>query len=392
MTARRQHARVAAVSLLWALTVALLVASMVFSPLDNTSGAGRVVASVAFVAVMAVIPTVGGVVVVRRPGNVIGWLLVSAGPSWALLLASSAAVQRLIDTGDALPGQAVWNWFEGWVGFVSFNALLPTLMLVFPTGRLLSRRWVGALAVVVFGSLSGAVGSMFAPGGLSDYPQIDNPLGVGGAFGRVCQVLRDDVAWLVFAVEAVLALTCVVLRFRRATETERTQLKWMVFAASLWTLVFPAWIFAPTTLGEPTTEIAVAALPIAIGIAVLRYRLYDIDRLISRTISYALVSGVLVAIFAGIVTVVSQLTPVSSQAGIAAATLVSAAAVNPLRRRIQRVVDTRFNRAPVNALRTVESFNRDLQSEVDLEAVQARLLTSVATSLQPVSVSLWVAS
>src|SRR3954454_19367098 len=162
MTSWRQRVRVAVVVLLWLVTVAVLVACVVFSPLSGTSGVGRVVASVVFVAVMAVIPTVGGVVLVRRPGNNVGRLLVAAGPSWALLLASSAAVHRLIDTGDSLPGQQAWNWFEGWVGFVSFNALLSPLILVFPPGRLLSRRWTAAIAVVDFWSLSGAIGSMFA--------------------------------------------------------------------------------------------------------------------------------------------------------------------------------------------------------------------------------------
>ena len=386
-------ARVVTVVTAWVVTVALLVACVTFGPLDHTSGIDRVLLSVGFVVVMASVPTVGGVVLVRRPGNLIGLLLVAAGPSWALLLASSAAAQRLVDTGRALPGQAAWNWLEGWIGFVSFNALLPMLMLLFPTGRLLSRRWRAAVVVVAVGLFTGAVGSMFAPGGIADYPhQIDNPLGVGGWFGRLCRWMRDDIAWLVFAVVAVLALVCVVLRFRRATETERAQLKWMVYAASLWMLVFPAWLFAPHTLGEPTTELAVVALPLATGIAVLRYRLYDIDRIISRTISYALLTAVVVSAFAGVITVVTQLTPVSSQGGVAAATLLCAAAVNPLRRRIQRVVDTRFNRAPVNAMRIVESFNRDLQSEVDLEAVEARLVASVAASLQPVSVSLWMAS
>ena len=385
--------RVAMVVLLWFVTVALLIASMAFDPLDGTSGAARVLASIVFVAVMAVIPTVGGVVLVRRPGNNVGRLLVAAGPSWALLLAAGGAASRLVDTGDALPGQAVWNWLEGWVGFVSFNALLPMLMLVFPTGRLLSSRWRGAVAVVVFGSLAGIVGSMFAPGSLSDFPhQIDNPLGVGGAFGQICLVLRDDVAWLVFMIEAALALTSVIQRFRRATEMERAQLKWMVFAASLWTLVFPAWLFAPTSLGGPTTELAVAALPIATGIAVLRYRLYDIDRLISRTITYALLTAIVAGVFVGVVALVTHLTPVSSQAGVASATLLCAAAVNPFRKRLQRLVDRRFNRAPVDAVRTLDAFARAVNDEVDLDAVQSRLLTTVSSAVQPVTVSLWTVS
>jgi hypothetical protein len=391
MTSPQHRARVAFVVALWVVTVVLLVASVVFSPLDGTSGVGRVLASFVFVAVMSALPTVGGVVLVRRPGNNVGRLLVATGPSWAMLLAAGAAAHRLVDTGDRLPGQPVWNWFEGWVGFVSFNALLPMLMLVFPTGRLLSRRWAGAVAVVVTGSVSGAVGSMFAPGGLSDFPQIDNPLGVGGAVGQICLVLRDNVAWLVFALEGALALTSVIVRFRHAAETERAQLKWMVFAASLWSLVFPAWIFAPHTLGQPTTELAVAALPVATGIAVLRYRLYDIDRIISRTITYAALTTTIAAMFVLFVTTLTRLTPVSSQAGVAAATLLSAAAVNPLRRRLQRIVDLRFNRERVDAVRTVERFARSMSNELELEAVAGHLVSTVSGSLQPVSLSLWLA-
>jgi hypothetical protein len=387
-----RRTRLVAVVALWCMTLGLLVAAVVFDPVGNTAGMRRVVASIAFVTLMAAVPTVGAIVVVRRPSNVVGWLLVATGPSWALLLAAGSAAQRYVDTGDALPGQQVWNWLEGWVGFVSFNALLPMLLLVFPTGRLLSRRWKGAVAVVVVGSMSGAVGSMFAPGGLSDYPQIDNPLGVGGAFGSFCLWLRDDFAWLVFAVEAILALVCVVLRFRRAAEVERAQLKWMVYAASLWALVFPAWLLAPGALAQPFTQFAVVALPVATGIAVLRYRLYDIDRIISRTISYAVLTAGVVGLFVGVVALVTHLTPASSQGGVAAATLTCAAAVNPFRKRLQRAVDRRFNRAPVDAARTADRFARGMHDEVDLAAMQLRLLTAVGESLQPVSVSLWMAS
>src|SRR3954449_11522710 len=157
------RARLLAVVALWCMTLGLLVASVAFDPVDDTTGTARVFASIAFVTLMMAVPTVGAIVVVRRPSNVVGWLLVAAGPSWALLLAAGAAAQRSVDTGDALPGQQVWNWLEGWVGFVSFNALLPMLMLVFPTGRLLSRRWIAAVAVVIVGSMSGIVGTMFAP-------------------------------------------------------------------------------------------------------------------------------------------------------------------------------------------------------------------------------------
>lgn len=392
MTPPGHRARVTVVVALGTVTVALLIASVTLSPLSDASGVARVLLAIVFVALMALLPIVGGVVLVRRPGNTVGRILVATGPSWALLLATSSAAQRFLDTGDPLPGQQVWNWLEGWSGFISFNALLPLLMLVFPTGRLLTRRWIGAVGVVMVGFLSGAVGSMFAPGGLSDFPKIDNPLGVGGTFGRVCLALRDNFAWLVFAVEVVLALICVVLRFRRADEAERAQLKWMVFAASLWTLVFPAWIVAPGSLGQPVTELAVLALPVATGISVLRYRLYDIDRIISRTITYALLTAIVAGVFVGVVALVTRLTPVSSQAGVASATLLCAAAVNPFRKRLQRLVDRRFNRAPVDAVRTVDAFARAVNDEVDLDAVQSRLLTTVSSAVQPVSVSLWTVS
>lgn len=390
-TARRQRWRAAVVSATCALTVAMLVWTVLLYPVGRTHGAVRLVLSIVLVVAMAMVPAVGGLVVLRRPGNVVGTLLVAIAPSWALLLLADAAVHHVVSGRGAVPGQAAFAWLEGWVGFVPFNALLPLLLLTFPSGRLLSRRWRWVVLVTVVDALAGAVGSAFAPGGLADYPTVANPLGVHGWFGSFCLWLRNQLTWSAFVVVAILAVASVFVRLRRASGVERQQLKWLFYAASLFAVVFLAWVFSPGRFGPVATELMVAAVPVAVGVAVLRYRLYDIDRLVSRTISYTLLTAAVAAVFVAVVAGVSALLPHESQLALAGATLVSATVANPLRRRLQGLVDRRFNRAPVDAARTVEAFARALSSEVELAAISARLLDTVAGAVEPVSTSLWLA-
>lgn len=184
------------------------------------------------------------------------------------------------------------------------------------------------------------------------------------------------------------------MRFGRARGVERQQLKWFAFAGLL-TLVEIAVAVATdahTAVSGVAQFVAVATLPAAMGLAIVRYRLYDIDRIVSRTVSYALVSGLLVAVSAGLVTAVTRLTPTGNSLAVAAATLAVAALFQPVRRRVQSSVDRRFNRARYDAARTIDAFSAQLREQVDLASLQADLLTVVRRTMEPATLGLWLRS
>jgi hypothetical protein len=178
---------------------------------------------------------------------------------------------------------------------------------------------------------------------------------------------------------------------RRAGTTERAQLKWLVYAAAV--IVLASLASAPitsTNLQNAIDSGAVALVPVAIGIAVLRYRLYDIDRIISRTLAYAIITGLLIGVYAGVVLLATRVLPFHTPVAVAAATLAAAALFNPVRRRVQRAVDRRFNRARYNADTTIAAFAAQLRDAVDLDTVRADLLGVVQVALEPAHVSVWI--
>jgi hypothetical protein len=294
-----------------------------------------------------------------------------------------------------LPGRAVAAWLGG-LAFTAFLTLFPFVFLLFPNGRLPSPRWrLWAWAIIVIGALM-LITVAFVPGTAAE--GVANPFGIGGWLGGVLDGVVDPGIGVLTLGIAVSGLS-MLLRFRRARGVERQQLKWFAFAAAL----LAAFLISQTPpLGLQTfglvdlllETLTIAGVYAGIGIAVLRYRLYDIDRLANRTLVYGLLTALLAGVYTGAVLVMGQVfggvgrDPPSW--AVAGATLAVAALFQPARRRIQAVVDRRFNRRKYDAAKTVEMFSVRLRDEVDLDALAAELLAVVDQTMQPTRASLWL--
>jgi hypothetical protein len=336
--------------------------------------------------------TVGAVVVSRRPGNVIGWLCWGIGLVQILAGFGGRSAQSVLAEDSSYgPGWVVLYelgelcWELSW-------ALLALLVLLFPTGRLPSRRWRpvawAAGAVLVLAALSGP----FLPGPPADGLR-PNPLAIPALEG-VLRLAYNTAGSVLFGV-ILAALVSLVVRFRRATGSERQQLKWFAYGTAL-LLLLPATGFVDaisSTAGNLVAALIVSALPVTIGVAVLRYRLYDIDRLVNRTVVYGLLTVLLAGVYAGVVFALSQLlNPADQQSAlaVAASTLVVAALFQPARRRIQGLVDRRFNRRRYDAARTVAAFSTRLRDQIELGTLSTELLAVVDQTVQPTQASLWL--
>ena len=333
---------------------------------------------------------VGAVLVVRRPRNAIGWLL--------LVIAACEVIGGLQVQGPAGPlvaGTAPLN--ERLIAWLSAVTVVPIffccalLAVVFPSGRLPVGRWGRVLrvllAVNVLFLLAGAIGPTISVG-MADGSTINaaNPFAMLPASGHVL----SGPAFGIILATLLLAVGSLLVRLRRAKGLERLQFRWVV--ASL-VLSGGGLLIAAMSGLWPLAFLCFAAIPIAIGIAVLRYRLYEIDRIISRTIAYAVVSAILAGVFVGVVLAVQAvLGPVtqSNDLAVAGSTLIVFALFAPIRRRVQRLVDRRFNRTRYDAERTVAAFAERLRDEVDLEQLRAEILATVAATVEPSSVSLWL--
>jgi hypothetical protein len=242
------------------------------------------------------------------------------------------------------------------------------------------------------------LGNAFAPTLITADQPVPNPVGVTGAPGKLFTVMALGGEGLI-AATGLAAVASLAFRYRRAGTAERAQLKWLLYAAAVivvaWLAVVPIEAImgpsdAANNLQNALSSGALALVPVAIGIAVLRYRLYDIDRVISRTVAYAIVTGLLAGVYAGLVLLATQVLRLHAPVAVAAATLAAAALFTPVRRRVQRVVDRRFNRVRYDGDRMVEQFAAGLKDAVDLETVRADLAGVVSQALEPVHVSVWV--
>ena len=345
--------------------------------------------------------SVGALLMIRRPENAVGWCMVVIGVAYALSGLAAAATFSAVADG---PAGAATAGFAGWLAvfFSSIGGLVFVLGFIFPTGRGHTPAWdraivVGAVAapwivVVVF---------LIRPGPLHLFPSIDNPIGVGP---DVRSVFGSQVSPLIAASQLLFApilIWSIVSRYRMSDRVGRQQLKWFILAllVALGGIVL-AGVGAlindkPPEVGLVVFGFAGALVPIAIGIAILRYHLYDIDRLISRSLGYAFVTGVLAAVFAATAIGLSALLG-SFAAGdtlaVAASTLLVVALSGPLRRRAQSAVDRRFDRSHFDASRTVEALTERLRDDVDLERVEADVLGVVDRTFHPTSSDLWLRS
>jgi hypothetical protein len=344
----------------------------------------------------------GTILASRRPVNPVGWFLLTIGLVTALRgLAGEYARYAL--AGPHHPGHpgGVWAaWYVGWSLTLLFpDGVLTSLLLLFPDGRPLTRRWWAVFWAAAGLALSFLVITWLlpVPVKLGDgLPTVPNPTAFHG-LNHLVYDMAGDGAWVFSFVFLLLAVVSVVLRYRRSAGEERLQLKWFAYAVAVSLgLIFALLPVAPMgSAGRLIYDIAIVAgiglaVPAAIGIAVLKYRLYAIDRIISRTVSYALVTALVVGVYLGCVALLTKVLPVRGSAGIAVSVLAAAALFNPLRRRVQGAVDRRFNRARYDAERVVTQFSVQLRDQVDLDVLGDGLLGVVDEVLAPAHLSLWL--
>ena len=271
-------------------------------------------------------------------------------------------------------------------------ALFPPIILLFPDGRLPSRRW--RLVLWAYAGLAAYATVVFVAPAIAAVASHDIRLDASGNLtntGQLAGWLADPPVWLfgpVVAMIAVIGLSFAArqaVSWRRATGERRQQLKWLACGATIAVIAIPL----AALLGSGAPIVGIAALPVSIGVGILKYRLYEIDRIISRTLAYALVTGLLVGVYAGLVLLATQVFELHSTVSVAVATLAAAALFTPVRRRVQRIVDRRFNRARYDADRTVAAFASRLQDAVDLDMIRGDLATVVQQALEPASLSMW---
>jgi len=384
------------------LTAALVVGISALSVAPNTAPSETSpwhFYTVTSLILIVTLPGIGWLVATRRPENRIGWMLLAVGFFLALGgFSVTYAEHGLINDPGSLPLADLMSWLKlmTWQpGFV----LLILLLLVFPDGRLPSRRWapivwIAGIALVVM-VLPQAIafwryrGPLLVPFNVAT-PASDPAPAVA--------VLLQEVGLILCLVVAVASAAAVIVRFRRSAGAEHLQIKWFASAAAVEFAAIFIMSAPPPAVVPPPFDVVLAIvvaplIPVAIAIAILRYRLYDIDRIISRTVSYGAVTGILALVFVGTI-LVSQTILASffrgSSVAVAASTLVVAALFQPLRRRVQAVVDRRFNRSRYDAERTAAAFGARLRDEVDLANLKAEMRQVVAATVAPVTVGLWI--
>ena len=345
--------------------------------------------------------TVGTIVASRRPENPVGWLLCLYGLAQSIYhFSAQYAIYALLAQPNSLPAGEAMAWVFSWllpiiIGFSVF------FILLFPTGRLPSRRWQWVTWLTVAFILVGALSDAFSSGPVDDLGPIRNPLGIQGFSNDYAAILYNMVALVLL----VAAASSVFMRLRRAAGVERQQIKWFSYAAAATVIglvlayVIPEMIEAPLwfeRLGYTILLVLIPAIPISIGIAILKYRLYDIDIIINRTLVYGSLTGTLALIYFGSVTAAQSVFQTLTgqerlpQLVVVVSTLVIAALFTPFRRRIQSFIDRIFYRRKFDARKTLETFSTKLRDETDLNALSDDLVGVVRETMQPAHVSLWL--
>jgi hypothetical protein len=344
-------------------------------------------------------PTVGAIVASRRPENPVGWLLCLYGLVISIsYFCAEYAIYALLAEPNSLPAAEVLVWIVSWM--LSIIVGLPALLyLLFPTGRLPSRRWRWVAWLIAALVLAGVITSAFSSGALMGVlGPIRNPLGIEGFTGVYKALL-----YFISPVALSAVVLSVFMRLRRAAGVERQQIKWFAYAAAASVMATSLAYLVPGVIDTPlwfermgfALNIAfIPAIPIAIGIAILRYRLYDIDRIINRTLVYGALSATLVALYFGGIVMLQRvfvlLTGQQSTLAVVASTLLIAALFTPLRQLTQGFIDSRFYRSKYDARRTLEAFSAQLRNETDLEVLSDDLVGVVRETMQPAHVSLWL--
>lgn len=400
---------------LFLFTALMFLAAIVLSVFEGQTskatswGSGGFVADLFFLTTMATFPVVGMLIARQRPRNPIAWILLFIGVMWAIIGLSDVFVVLLLGADGPPPidpylvvALTEWGWVPG-IGLIG-----TFLLLLFPNGRLLSPRWRkvawGVGVVLAFTSLSIIV----RPGDLTEsgYPGIENPLGID-ALEPVLGVL--EVFLVLFPLSILVSTVSLVLRYRRSRGQERLQLKWLSTAAAtvagVFVLTMGSSLFAGSSgpsdggafirLLQDVSLISFILIPISIGAALLKYRLYDVDLVINRTLVYGLLTAILATAYIALVFgLQSILAPFAAESdfAIAGSTLAVAALFRPARSRVQAFIDKRFYRKKFDTQRTLDDFSNTLRDEVDLSTLSDRLTTIVSDTMQPTHVSVWIRS
>ncbi|MGA7363126.1 MAG: hypothetical protein WBZ07_09315 [Candidatus Dormiibacterota bacterium] len=377
-----------------------LLSQLIHDPQENLAG------DVLGLGTAVPFAVVGFVVARKQPKNPIGWVLMASAVCF--LLSNVGTTYSVFDY-RIHQGSLPLGWLAVSLGFlwIPWLMLMALPVLLFPKGQVPSSRWRWSLWVYVFAFGVASTGSLV--------------LGVLVGLGRHLQILLDGSPntdhltgvlgalngpiYLCALIVLVLWLTWIVrplVSYRRTRGDHRQQMKWLMGGALITLITLVASIvLSPRVPSGSSSRVwqvlvgsllpaGIAALPIGMGVGILKYRLYDVDRLISRTLSYAIVTGLLVGVYVGLVTLATRVLPFSSPLGVAASTLAAVALFSPLRRRVQRLVDRRFNRARYDAEATIDAFAHRLRKDIDLEVVSAEFVRAVESSVEPAHVSLWL--
>jgi hypothetical protein len=343
-----------------------------------------------------------GVLVARaEPRNAIGWIFLAGGTLLAADVAAFGYADLTIYGGETWPAAAWAGWFANW-SFIPPVFIAPALVAqLFPNGRPMPGPWRWVLGISVLIAVEAILASTLAPGPIDSYDPAANPIGVPGRVGSALGALNDEGGVFLAPPILLASLAALVVRFRRSRGIEREQMKWLAFAGAV-----PVGAFALSFLLGSTMEdtlllsvvfvtglVALMLVPVAVAVAILRYRLYEIDRVISRTLVYASVTLVLALAYVALV--LAGQAVFSSVAGgsdlaIAGSTLVVAALFLPLRSRVQGIVDRRFYRRRYDAQRTLEGFGARLRDEIDLDSLTGDLRRVVQETMQPARTSVWL--
>ena len=388
------------------LSVVLLVGGIALDQMTRSTATERLdygpVDAVFTLATVLTFSVVGAIIASRQPRNAIGWIFCGIGLLVGInSLTGGYAVYRL--AGGSAPGNLIETaaWFSSWSWTLWVYVPTTFLLLLFPDGRLPSPRWRPVAWCAALGVIGFVAGNALEPGPLGDFPRITNPYGVDSP-------ILDAIAsagYILAAASMVASAVSLIVRMRRAGRVERQQIKWLAYGGA----VVVGTVFVSGVISIWSGDLAIAVIgfgllgvPIFTGVAIARYRLYDIDIVINRTLVYGFLTALLVVVYfgsilllAGLGSLVFQvpfraLTGQKSTLAVVASTLAIAALFNPLRRRIQAFVDRRFYRRKYDAAKTLEAFNSRLRNETDLDALSNDLVGVASATMQPAHLSLWL--
>lgn len=332
-------------------------------------------------------PVIGALISSRRRDNPYGWVWLVMGLGLALQLYMSEYVFLSLHR-PGVPLVGVAGILSG-VGWATAYFSLPLVLLLYPTGHPPSGRWNVLLRGILLTAATAIGFGVFSP--TEGVSPVRNPIQATGVLGGAVETVVAGGTILVLG-STVPAAVSLVARYRSAGPTERVQLKWFFFAAVVFVVgLIVDFFWELEGVGEALKEgLVMAFLPVAVAVAILRHRLYDIDRIVSRTVSYAVVTALLVGIYVMGVFLLQRVVPASSDLAVAASTLAAAAAFNPIRRRVQSAVDRRFNRARYDAVRTVEQFSERVRIAADATDLTAELQRVAASVMEPAHLSVWL--